>query len=95
MVLDIRDLWPDSLKGVGVFNHPPILWFFAKVEKLLYLKSDAIVVNSPIFADHVKNVANIRSEDIIFYLMQLGTKKLMRIFIKISNLGLYIQEISD
>ncbi|MEK9197887.1 glycosyltransferase family 4 protein [Lysinibacillus halotolerans] len=66
MVLDIRDLWPDSLKGVGVFNHPPILWFFAKVEKLLYLKSDAIVVNSPIFADHVKNVANIRSEDIIF-----------------------------
>ena len=66
MVLDIRDLWPESLKGVGVFNYPPILWFFSKVEKLLYKKSDAIVVNSPRFSEHIQKVANVPSERIIY-----------------------------
>lgn len=66
MVLDIRDLWPESLKGVGVFNYTPILWFFTRVEKLLYKKSDAIVVNSPRFSEHIKKIAKIENENIIF-----------------------------
>ncbi|WP_241559239.1 glycosyltransferase family 4 protein [Lysinibacillus halotolerans] len=66
MVLDIRDLWPESLKGVGVFNYTPILWFFTRVEKFLYKKSDAIVVNSPRFSKHIQQVANIPEENIIF-----------------------------
>ena len=66
LVLDIRDLWPDSLKGVGVFNYQPILWFFTKVEVLLYKTADAIVVNSPSFQDHIEKVANISEEKILY-----------------------------
>lgn len=66
MVLDIRDLWPESLKGVGVFNYRPIIWFFTKVEILLYKTADAIVVNSPIFQQHIQQVANVKSEYIIY-----------------------------
>lgn len=53
MILDIRDLWPDSLKGVGVFKHSLIIWFFKRVEKYIYKKSDHIVINSKGFQNHL------------------------------------------
>lgn len=54
-ILDIRDLWPESLKGVGVFNYPFILMIFGALEKLLYRKSDKIVINSLGFQEHIQN----------------------------------------
>ncbi len=55
LILEIRDLWPDSLKGVGVFNYPLIIGFFRKIEKMLYRRADEIVVNSQGFIEHIKN----------------------------------------
>jgi glycosyltransferase involved in cell wall biosynthesis len=66
LVLDIRDLWPESLKGVEVFNYPIILKFFGTLEKTLYKKSDKIVINSLGFQDHIQNKAGILKSKIIF-----------------------------
>lgn len=59
LFLDVRDLWPDSLKGVGVFNYPFILYTFGLLEKLLYKRSNEIIVNSKGFIEHIKTKANI------------------------------------
>ncbi|MGE6630258.1 glycosyltransferase family 4 protein [Bacillus sp. NPDC077027] len=55
MILDLRDLWPDSLKGVGVFKNPVIIWMFKFAEKYIYTKSDHIVINSEGFQEHLLN----------------------------------------
>ncbi|WP_370221677.1 glycosyltransferase family 4 protein [Cytobacillus sp.] len=66
MILDIRDLWPESLRGVGVFDHKWIIGFFNIVEKFLYVKSDHILVNSPGFIEYIIQKANIRDSKISF-----------------------------
>ncbi|WP_130860480.1 glycosyltransferase family 4 protein [Gracilibacillus phocaeensis] len=67
LILDIRDLWPESLRGVGVFNYPFIINLFKKVEKIIYSKADHIVVNSKGFIDYI--IANSkRGEDKLVYL---------------------------
>lgn len=38
LLLDIRDLWPESLKGVGVFNYKPIIFLMKKKLKGIYIK---------------------------------------------------------
>ena len=54
LITDVRDLWPESLVGVGVFSNRHVLnvayWF----EKKLYLASDQIIVNSPSYRDYIK-----------------------------------------
>ena len=46
LILDVRDLWPDSLKGVGVFNYKWVIGFFKIIEKYMYNQADSIVINS-------------------------------------------------
>lgn len=65
-ILDIRDLWPESLKGVGVFNNPLILGFFGALEKVLYKKSDKIVINSLGFQDYIHQKGRINKSKILF-----------------------------
>jgi glycosyltransferase involved in cell wall biosynthesis len=65
-ILDIRDLWPESLKGVGVFNNPIILNFFGALEKILYKKSDKIVINSLGFQEYIQQKAKIPTSKILF-----------------------------
>jgi hypothetical protein len=55
LILDIRDLWPESLKGVGVFHHPFIIYIFSFIEKILYRKSNYIIINSLGFKNHIRN----------------------------------------
>ena len=55
MILDIRDLWPDSLKGVGIFKNPMIIGFFKRAEKYVYSKSDHIIINSQGFQQHLQD----------------------------------------
>ncbi|MDR0123766.1 MULTISPECIES: glycosyltransferase family 4 protein [Bacillus] len=55
MILDIRDLWPDSLKGVGIFKNPMIIGFFKLAEKYVYSKSDHIIINSQGFQKHLQD----------------------------------------
>ncbi|MBC2368744.1 glycosyltransferase family 4 protein [Listeria booriae] len=53
LIVDIRDLWPDSLQGVGKFNSPIFLrtayWF----ENKIYKHADQIVINSESFAPYI------------------------------------------
>ncbi|MEH7180577.1 glycosyltransferase family 4 protein [Neobacillus vireti] len=65
-ILDVRDLWPESLKGVGVFNYPFVLSIFGALEKLLYKKANKIVINSLAFKKYIQEKASIASEKILF-----------------------------
>lgn len=67
LLLDIRDLWPESLKGVGVFHHSWVIWLFEKMESALYRKADHIIINSEGFRNHFKK----KSEDLMKKLMFL------------------------
>lgn len=53
LVVDIRDLWPESLKGVGKFNSRIFLYVACRLEKRIYQRADEIVVNSEGFAAHI------------------------------------------
>lgn len=66
LILEVRDLWPESLKGVGVFDSKIILKVFGFIEKVLYKKSNAIIVNSRGFIDYIHTKAKIDKEKIIF-----------------------------
>lgn len=65
-ILDIRDLWPESLKGVGVFNYQIIIRFFSFLETLLYKSADLIIINSFGFRNYIVNKTNIDKNKIIF-----------------------------
>ncbi|QCJ44788.1 glycosyltransferase family 4 protein [Bacillus sp. S3] len=95
-ILDIRDLWPESLKGVGVFDHDLILKFFGALEKILYKKSDKIVINSMGFKEYIQRKAGIQESKILYIpnsvikeeLAPIKRKKGTRKLIYAGNLGL-------
>ena len=66
MILDVRDLWPESLKGVGVFNYKFIIMFFSLCETFLYKKASHIIVNSIGFIDYISNKSMIDRKKIKF-----------------------------
>lgn len=66
LILDIRDLWPESLKGVGVFDYPIIIKVFKKIESLLYITADNITVNSKGFIDYIENYPKVEKGSITF-----------------------------
>ncbi|MFS0674942.1 glycosyltransferase family 4 protein [Ornithinibacillus sp. 179-J 7C1 HS] len=66
LILDIRDLWPESLNGVGVFNNPFIMKVFKKIEKLLYTKASEIVVNSRGFIEYIVSQHTASSTNITY-----------------------------
>ncbi|GIN85322.1 glycosyltransferase WbuB [Heyndrickxia sporothermodurans] len=95
LFLDIRDLWPESLKGVGVFNYSFIIFIFNKIEKHLYKKADHIIVNSKGFKKHILQRTKISESNITFLpngarnfeLLSLKEKKEFKV-IYAGNLGL-------
>ncbi|EKN66476.1 glycosyl transferase group 1 protein [Neobacillus bataviensis LMG 21833] len=96
LILDIRDLWPESLKGVGVFDHDLILKFFGALETILYKKSDKIVINSMGFKEYIQRKAGIQDTKLLFIpngvvkeeLAPMKRKKGTRKLIYAGNLGL-------
>ncbi|MDW3865720.1 glycosyltransferase family 4 protein [Staphylococcus saprophyticus] len=65
-ILEIRDLWPDSvndIKGINIKFVMPILKF---LEKKMYNAADFIIVNNLSFQKHIKNKLN--SDKPMFYL---------------------------
>jgi colanic acid biosynthesis glycosyl transferase WcaI len=53
-VFEVRDLWPESLVGVGMGGGDSILYrSLAKLAGFLYRRSDRIVVVSPAFENHL------------------------------------------
>lgn len=55
LILEVRDLWPDSLLGVRAFDHKFIIRFFRFLEKKMYRLADHIVINSPGFKEHIQS----------------------------------------
>jgi colanic acid biosynthesis glycosyl transferase WcaI len=49
VVLDIQDMWPDTLKATGMINNLRFLYFVSKVCNLVYSSVTKIVVLSPGF----------------------------------------------
>lgn len=53
-VLEIRDLWPDSIVQLGQLRNPSIIRALEAVESWLYRRAAGIVVNTAAFAEHVQ-----------------------------------------
>lgn len=53
LILDVRDLWPDSLLGVGVFTFKPVIAMARSLENKLYAESEHIIINSEGFRSHI------------------------------------------
>lgn len=52
-VFELRDLWPESIKAVGVMNDSVILRLLERIEKFLYITADAIVAVTHSFKRHL------------------------------------------
>lgn len=55
-ILEIRDLWPDSIVAIDKINIDPFMPMLKRLEKKMYIMSDKIVVNNQYFIDHINNV---------------------------------------
>lgn len=55
LILDIRDLWPESIVGVGVLKNKLILSSAFAFEKYLYKRANRIIVNSKSFITYISS----------------------------------------
>ena len=53
-ILDVRDLWPESVKGVGVFKYDWVLAPAFWMEKRLYRVADEVIINSEGFRSYLR-----------------------------------------
>ncbi|WP_242144832.1 MULTISPECIES: glycosyltransferase family 4 protein [unclassified Bacillus cereus group] len=75
LILDVRDLWPESLLGVGVFVNHFVLFIAYSLEKFLYRSADHIIVNSEGFIPYLE-LKKINREIISFMPNSLTEKEL-------------------
>jgi glycosyltransferase involved in cell wall biosynthesis len=54
-LLEIRDLWPLFAVGVGVLKNPILIGASEWLERTLYHRAEAVLINSPGFFDHVRS----------------------------------------
>lgn len=66
IILEIRDLWPDSLTGVKTFDNKFIIQVFRWLEKMMYNKADIIVINSEGFRNHIRSKLKNRDKPMIY-----------------------------
>jgi len=52
-ILEIRDLWPESIKAVGAMEESKILKMIDRVVLFLYRNADQVVVNTDAFQDRI------------------------------------------
>ncbi|MEI2319136.1 glycosyltransferase family 4 protein [Bacillus paramobilis] len=55
LIVDVRDLWPESLIGIGFFNKKWILKFAYKLEYKIYHAADNIIINSKGFYSYISS----------------------------------------
>ncbi len=54
-LLEVRDLWPEFIVAMGVFNNPVLIKMARWLEKFLYSRATHILVNSPAYAEYIIN----------------------------------------
>ena len=52
-VLEIRDLWPDSVKDIEKLPVDRFWWILKLLEKRMYKKADKIIINNEGFREHI------------------------------------------
>lgn len=52
-VLEVRDLWPDSILAVGALKEGFVVRILRRIERFLYTSADRIVIVSPPFREHI------------------------------------------
>ena len=52
-LLEIRDLWPDFIIGMGKLKSPFAITVARGLERFLYSRADHVLVNSPAYVDHL------------------------------------------
>lgn len=52
-IMEVRDLWPESIKAVDAIKHVRVIQFLEKVELYLYRQADRIVVNTDSFKENI------------------------------------------
>jgi len=52
-LLEIRDLWPDFIIGMGKLTNPFAIAVARGLERFLYSRADHVLVNSPAYVDHL------------------------------------------
>ncbi len=52
-LLEIRDLWPEFLIGVGGLKNPVLIFLFRLLERFLYARANHILVNSPAYRTYL------------------------------------------
>ena len=58
-VLDVRDLWPDTPIALNAIRkNGPMAFILRRLEQRLYSNADGIVVTSPGYIEHIKNLCN-------------------------------------
>jgi glycosyltransferase involved in cell wall biosynthesis len=64
-VLEVRDLWPESLVGTGVGNEMSLMYrSIGRAASFLYRRANSIVVVTPSFRDHLTREWNVSPEKI-------------------------------
>jgi colanic acid biosynthesis glycosyl transferase WcaI len=72
-VFEVRDLWPESLAGVGLGDRTSLLHRgLARIANLLYRESDRIVVVTPAFKDYLVKHMNVLPDKI--FIVQNGVE---------------------
>lgn len=63
-VMEIRDLWPESIKAVGAMNDTPAIRFFEYLERKMYASANKIVVVTDTFKKQLVEKHNINHSKI-------------------------------
>jgi len=54
-ILEVRDIWPESIVAVGAIKNKKVINFLEKIEKWLYQKADKIIVVTDAFKTDISN----------------------------------------
>lgn len=52
-IFEVRDLWIDFAKELGLVTNPLVYRFFKFIEKIIYKNADAVIINSPGFLPYI------------------------------------------
>ncbi len=71
-VLEIRDLWPESIVTVGAMDKGAVIRFLEAVERFAYRKADHIVAVTDSFVEHISQNGGANKIDVIKNGVDLG-----------------------